>query len=62
MSLIVALFVALVVVLAQDIADEYHLGPRPCSSPYYHKRGKCGGKEHGYLRCPTFMWCNRRGL
>jgi hypothetical protein len=33
--------------------------PLPCSSPYYHKDGKCGGRDHGFLRCRYGQWCNR---
>ncbi|KMS93783.1 hypothetical protein BVRB_028000 [Beta vulgaris subsp. vulgaris] len=36
--------------------------PAPCSSEYFHRDGKCGGAEHGYLRCQEGFYCSQRGF
>ena len=33
----------------------------PCSSPFYHHQGRCGGKDNGYLRCQKGYWCSTAG-
>lgn len=35
--------------------------PAPCSSEFYHAKGKCGLAQHSYLRCQKGYACSQAG-